>query len=151
MNGHVIPGTLRCVPMDKRPAEGLQYYLHDGAGALRFVLRGTLAGASVKELGQCWRTASSTLADRVLIVDISSLVATDEAGRALLQSWRDSGARLVANTTQGRRLLQSITGESAPAPEQKPERGIYPSLKSLLLVEFIVRVWRGSIWPRLTP
>jgi hypothetical protein len=137
--------------MNRRPAaEGLQYYLHDGAGAFRFVLHGALEGASVKELGQCWRTASSTLADRVLIVDISSLVATDEAGRALLQSWRDSGARLVANTPQGRRFLQSITGECAAAPEQKPETGIYPSLKSLLLIEFIVRAWRGRVWPRLS-
>src|SRR5258707_9832629 len=138
------------VSMDRRPAEGLQYYLHDGAGALRFVLRGALAGASVKELGQCWRTASSTLADRVLIVDISSLLATDEAGRALLQSWRDSGARLVANTARGRRLRQSITGEPVPGPEPKPETGICPALKSLLPVDFIVRAWRGSIWPKLS-
>jgi ABC-type transporter Mla MlaB component len=130
--------------MDRLPAvEGLRYYLHDGAGAVRFVLHGTLAGGSVKELDQCWRTASSTLADRVLLVDISSLVAADEAGHALLQSWRDSGARFVANTTQGRGFLQSITGEPAPAPEQKPETGVYPFLKSLLLVELIVRVWRS--------
>jgi hypothetical protein len=131
-------------------AEGLQYYLHDGTGSFRFVLHGTLAGASVQELGHCWRTASSILADRVLIVDISSLIALDEAGRELLETWWTGGARLVASSTQGRRFLQSITGESDAASEQKPETGILAYLKSLLPLEFIARARRGCVWPKLS-
>jgi hypothetical protein len=94
----------------------LRYYLHDGASSLRFELAGTLAGDNVSELEQCWRTASSTVEGRELILDVTALTALDEAGLQLLNRWHERGARFAANSGHSRRLIESITD---PCPEPK--------------------------------
>jgi hypothetical protein len=76
--------------------EGFRYYIHDGARVFRFVLIGRLAGAHVRELAQCYRTASSILKDRTLVVDLNGLAGCDEEGRALIESWREGGAEVLA-------------------------------------------------------
>ncbi|MEN6607693.1 MAG: hypothetical protein ABFD60_10650 [Bryobacteraceae bacterium] len=78
--------------------EELEMYQHDSHCAFRFVLRGALAGASVKQLEQAWKTATSTLKGKTLIVDTSKLTVVDEKGRQLLSRMAESGARLAART-----------------------------------------------------
>jgi ABC-type transporter Mla MlaB component len=89
----------------------LQYYMHDGPGAFRFELAGDLDRQGASRLDQDWRTASSTLGDRRLVVDMTFLTSVDEAGRALLVGWHRGGAHIVANRENARALAASILGE----------------------------------------
>jgi anti-anti-sigma regulatory factor len=76
----------------------LEMYQHDSHCAFRFVLRGALAGASVEQLEQAWKTARSILKGKALIVDTTKLTVVDERGRQLLFRMTESGARLAART-----------------------------------------------------
>jgi len=78
------------------PSDGFRYYIHDGARVFRFVLIGRLAGAHVRELEQCYRTASSILKERTFVVDLNGLAGWDEEGRALIEGWREGGAEVLA-------------------------------------------------------
>jgi len=92
----------------------LHYYMHDGPNAFRFELSGNLNREGVWRLDQDWRTASSMLGDRRLIVDMTFVTGVDEAGRALLAGWHREGALLVANSKVSRALAESILGEPLP-------------------------------------
>jgi hypothetical protein len=80
----------------------LRYYMHDGPSSFRFKLAGSLAGADVVELRQCWSAASSTLGSRAFVVDIDELSAVDEAGRELLRQWQEQGAQFLASSGPAR-------------------------------------------------
>ena len=73
----------------------MEIYLHDRPAMFNVVLRGELAGGSVRELELAWRTANSTLHGRDLVVDIGGLVDADPAGRELLFHMQQSGASIV--------------------------------------------------------
>jgi hypothetical protein len=88
-----------------------QYYMHDGPTAFRFELTGHLNHAAARSLDQDWRTASSTIGDRRLIVDITFVTGADEQGRALITRWHQQGARLIANSKASLALAESILGE----------------------------------------
>ena len=74
----------------------MEMYLHDSSAALRFVLRGELAGGYVRELEHAWTTANSILGARELVVDVSGMTNADTGGRELLSRMRQSGARMRA-------------------------------------------------------
>src|SRR6516225_12278342 len=93
---------------------GFRYYMHDGATAFSFELAGRLSDDAARQLQQAWRTASSVVGERSLIVDLSYVNAIDQLGQDLLRDWHNQGAQLVANSSEASELLQSITGESAP-------------------------------------
>ena len=99
----------------------LSYYMHDGASAFRFKLAGSLTGDDVVELGQCWRTASSTLGSRTFVVDIEDLTAVDEDGRELLRQWQEQGAHFIKR----------------PEPAPTPTRG-WLSLRCAALVSAVL-------------
>src|SRR5579863_319480 len=65
------------------------------------------------EFQHTWRTASSMIGDRSLIVDLSYVTGVDAAGQKLLRRWHDQGAQLVAKSLEARVLIQSITGQAA--------------------------------------
>ena len=90
--------------------------MHDGATAFSFELAGRLSDDAARQLQQAWRTASSVVGERSLIVDLSYVNAIDQLGQDLLRDWHNQGAQLVANSPEASELLQSITGESAPTP-----------------------------------
>ena len=73
----------------------MEMYLHDSREMFCFVLRGELAGGSVRELELAWTTANSTLGARNLVLDISGLTDPDPAGRELLFRMRRSGACVI--------------------------------------------------------
>jgi hypothetical protein len=91
--------------------DAFRYYMHDGATAFSFELAGRLSDNKARELQNAWRTASSVIGDRSLIVDLSYVTGVDPAGRELLRRWHDRGAQLVAKSAQTRALVQSITGQ----------------------------------------
>jgi ABC-type transporter Mla MlaB component len=92
--------------------DAFRYYMHDGAAAFSFELAGRLSDADAHELQRTWRTASSVIGDRTLIVDLSYVTGIDVAGQKLLRGWHADGAQLVAQSPEASALVQSITGQS---------------------------------------
>ena len=112
----------------------LHYYMHDGPAAFRFELAGSLELGDAAKLEQEWRTASSTIGDRKLIVDLTFVTAIDEAGRDLFRGWHAAGAQFAASSPQSRELVEIITGHPfAQQPSQEPtyEPWLPRSLRSL--------------------
>jgi hypothetical protein len=110
-----------------------RYYMHDGTTAFSFELAGRLSEDSARELQHTWRTASSLIGERTLIVDLSYVTGIDAGGQKLLRGWHDRGAQLVAKSQRARALVQSITGQSlgeisatARHSTWLPVRGIKP-------------------------
>ena len=96
--------------------QSLQYYMHDGPTAFRLELAGNLNHEATQRLDQDWRTASSTIGDRRLVVDLTLVTGTDERGRALLTRWTRKGAQLIATSAASRALAESIVGGPLPEP-----------------------------------
>jgi hypothetical protein len=111
----------------------LQYYMHDGPTAFRFELAGHLDYESAPRLDQDWRTASSAIGDRGLIVDMTLVTGVDEQGGALLRRWHQQGARLIANSKPSRALAESILGEPLAASADDADRAWLPFRASLLV------------------
>jgi hypothetical protein len=95
--------------------QALQYYMHDGSTAFRFELAGNLNDEGAHKLDQAWRTASSVIGDRRLIIDMTFVTGVDGQGRALLALWHREGAQLIANSKASRALAESVLGEPLPA------------------------------------
>jgi hypothetical protein len=98
--------------LHKTPNSDFRYYMHDGTTAFSFELAGRLSKDGARELQQSWRTASSTIEGRSLIVDLSYVTSIDVAGRHLLRRWHDRGAQFVAKSPEAKALIRSITGQS---------------------------------------
>jgi hypothetical protein len=94
----------------------LQYYMHDGPTAFRFELAGDLNREGARRLDQAWRTASSVVGDRRLIVDMTFVTDVSEQGRALIHRWHEEGAQLIANSQASHALAESILGQPLPKP-----------------------------------
>ena len=90
--------------------QALHYYMHDGPAAFRFELTGELDDDGARRLDEDWRTASSSIGERMLIVDMTFVTSVGKEACALLARWRAAGARLIANTHSSRALVQSILG-----------------------------------------
>jgi hypothetical protein len=104
--------TARCGDCD-----AVNLYIHDGAASFRFEIEGSLSGNAVRQVEQAWRTASSVIGDRSLVVAIGNLTNIDSSGRRLLRSWRDAGAYFVGKSPLAKTLVGSIVGQpilSAP-------------------------------------
>jgi len=86
--------------------------MHDGSVAFSFKLWGALSDSAARELEQAQRTASSTLAGRALIVDLSHVTQVEAFGRTILRRWHEAGAQLVAEQPEAREIVASITGEA---------------------------------------
>jgi len=96
-------------------SQTLQYYMHDGPAAFRFELAGELNNEAARDLAQAWRTASSMIGDRALVVDITFVTSAGRDGRSLLARWYAEGAQLIARSKVSRALAEAIVG--APLPE----------------------------------
>jgi hypothetical protein len=98
----------------------LDYYIHDGSDAFRLEIIGDLCGPGVASLVQVWRTASSVLCGRLLIIDLVSLGAADEYGRDLLMGWHRIGAKIITRSEESRTLAETIIGVPIPMLVPKP-------------------------------
>ena len=114
--------------------QALQYYMHDGPSAFRFELAGNIDSDGARRLDQDWRAASSLMGEslmgtsvsgkkitggRRLIVDMTFVTSAGEEGRALLARWHTSGAQLIAQSEDSRKLAEAILGR--PHIEAMPE------------------------------
>jgi hypothetical protein len=109
----------------------MRYYMHDGPAAFRFELAGELDSSDAARLEQDWRTASSIVGTRTLILDMSFVTAIDEAVRGLFRRWYAAGAEFAASSRRSRELVESITGR--PFIQQPPHPPTYQSWVSLNL------------------
>lgn len=123
----------------------LHYYMHDGPAAFRFELAGDLATGDAARLEQEWHTASSTIGDRTLIVDLSFVTAIDEAARSLFRRWHAAGAQFAAISPQSRNLVETITGRpflqrQSQEPTYEPwlSGGWYRGLSAIPLLAFVI-------------
>jgi anti-anti-sigma regulatory factor len=85
----------------------LKITLHDSAAELRFNLEGRLTGAWVKELRQCWQTASSTTHGRKTVLDLREVDFVDADGGSLLAEMHGAGVQIQALTP----LIQAVVEE----------------------------------------
>ena len=95
-------------------SQTLQYYMHDGPSAFRFELAGNLNAEAARDLDQAWRTASSMIGDRALVVDMTFVTGAETDGRSLLARWYAEGAQLIARSKVSRALAEAIVGKPLP-------------------------------------
>ncbi len=88
----------------------LKITVRDTVDQLRMELEGTLAGAWVPELEECWRNLDAAPAGRELYIDLTGVDRVDVAGRYLLALMHSSGARIVASGCMMGSLVAQITG-----------------------------------------
>jgi len=89
----------------------LNYYLHDGSSEFRIQLAGHLSQSNARDLEEAWRTASSAIDGKGLIVDLSHVTSIDASGCELLDKWHAQGAKLVVNSSEANariRLMSSV-------------------------------------------
>lgn len=109
----------------------LVYYIHDGPEAFRFELAGELDSKGAARLEQDWKTASSTIGRRALIVDLGAMSAIEPAGRDLLLRWQTAGAKIIGKSKESWGLPGNAC--TPPAPP-RADSGVFLSrgLKSAL-------------------
>jgi hypothetical protein len=120
--------------------QALQYYMHDGSTAFRFELAGNLNNEGAHKLDQAWRTASSVIGDRRLIVDMTFVTCVDAQGRALIARWHREGAQLIANSIASRALAESVLGEPLPALPANPGTAVSDRTWMPFRGSFLLRV-----------
>jgi hypothetical protein len=128
--------------------ESFKYYMHDGPATFRFELAGHITSDGARQLEQDWRTASSVIGDRTLVVDLSFVSGIDEAARDLMVRWHNQGARFVAKPAMSRSLVESITGK-APAPAAPRYEASMPwfSLRAAPpLIALLVLLLPAPVW-----
>lgn len=69
----------------------MRIYQHDNSDVFRIRLVGRLDAEAALELERCFRCAASILGSRPIVVDISEVSGSEEAGLALLRSLREQG------------------------------------------------------------
>src|SRR5260370_3096239 len=89
--------------------------MHDGPSAFQFELAGDLNNEAARDLDQAWRTASSMIGDRALVVDVTFVTGAGRDGRSLLARWYAEGAQLIARSKVSLALAEAIVG--APLPD----------------------------------
>src|SRR5258708_290935 len=104
-----VPGVTMNNSMRRR--DDLRYYMHDGSDAFRFQLAGRLSKDAARDLEQAWRTASSVIGEKRVILDLSDLTSIDASGQELLSRWNCQGALLGAISHQARARLQLMTDQ----------------------------------------
>src|SRR3974377_820883 len=86
----------------------LRITMHDNQESLTFQLEGRLAGAWVKEVEQCWRSALARQRKPILRVDLTGVTFIDDAGKAWLAAMQRQGAELVAADCLTKEIVAEI-------------------------------------------
>ena len=85
----------------------------DASGVTRLLVEGKLAGACVGELEKCWRETTSTRSAESILVDLSGVTFVDAAGKQLLVSLHERGAKFAAAGLLPKCLMAEIEGSGA--------------------------------------
>jgi len=115
----------------------MHYYMHYGPAAFRFELAGELDTKDAARLEQDWRTASSIIGKRTLIIDMSFVTRIDEAVRSLFKRWHSDGAEFAADSSPSRELVESITERSFAEPPNPATYQPWISLSVTALVALL--------------
>lgn len=75
----------------------LRITVHETPQQVKLKLEGSLTGSWVMELEDCWRTASSNPAARLLCLDLTEVDSVDSAGTYLLALLHNRGVQLIAS------------------------------------------------------
>jgi len=89
----------------------LKITTHENAKTVCLRLEGTLKGAWVPEMEECWRRAALDR-NKALIVDLSEVEFVDTAGRYLLELMHARGASFVTVTPLMSQLVADIAAHS---------------------------------------
>jgi hypothetical protein len=92
-------------------SDDLSLYIHDLATSFRIELEGSLSGKAVMQVEQSWRTASSVIGNRSLVIAVGNVSNIDPAGHALLRGLHEAGAQFVAKSPAADALVAAITGQ----------------------------------------
>lgn len=98
----------------------MKMYQHDTPRMFRFKLSGDLDDDAVRELEHAWQTATSVLAGKELVIDVSGVTALTAAGTKLLDRMQESGARLDAAATPQLVELARRVGVRTPTESPQP-------------------------------
>ena len=93
----------------------LRVSVHEDGALCRLELAGKLAGPWVAETEHVWR--ASSYANKRIEVDVRQVTGVDEAGRKLLSTMHQAGARLIAEGVAMTALIEEIA-----ANERNPNR-----------------------------
>ncbi len=93
----------------------LRIIVQASARAARFQLCGKLAGLWVSELEQCWQRAKAVLQSKSFVIDLTAVTFIDAAGKALLASLHEQGAKLLAAGPLNKAIVEEITRLRKPA------------------------------------
>ena len=97
----------------------LRVTTHDDVSTLTLQVEGRLAGLWVRELEECWRTASAGRGARVVRVDLTGVTFVDATGLQLLAAMHTQGVEFVAAGCLMKAVVAEVTG--TPIPEDCPE------------------------------
>jgi hypothetical protein len=89
----------------------VSFYIHDGSTSFRFEIEGSLTANEALQVDQAWRTASSVIGSRALVVVLGNITDIDPFGRELLARFHEADAQFVATSPAAETLVSSITGQ----------------------------------------
>ena len=87
-------------------------YIHDEAAQLRLRVTNDLDEQAANELASCWKTASSVVGERRIVMDLTGLSSIQETGRQLLELMGRKTHEVVS-ATYPEGLSKSICGNGA--------------------------------------
>ncbi len=103
----------------------MAYYQDDGATTFRFQIAGELTGPEVTDLEHAWQTATSILAGKQLLLDLSDVTGADPIGVQLLQRMLGSGAQLIsADPPAAPVLLRSLGAPVTFRPRTRTSKSL---------------------------
>jgi ABC-type transporter Mla MlaB component len=105
----------------------LKITVEPGIEEVRLTLEGDLAGSWVRVLEDSWRMTRSTFPGGASLIDLTSVVRVDEAGRYLLALIHEAGARMVSTGVATKDLLDSIAKDWPAARIEGPGWTAVPS------------------------
>lgn len=93
----------------------LRYFIHDDFDTFRIELSRSLVGRAAQKAYE--GRSTSLLGRRArLVVDISYVTEADEHGKAVLRTWHELKARIVASSPASRTIADSVLDAPVPLP-----------------------------------
>lgn len=108
---------------DYSPAasQRLRYYIHDHSHAFRLQLVGNFSGIDVPELDGCWSTASRSVAERKICIDLREVTGMDDVARGwLLKMSHTEGVEFLALPHLASVIPEGSALTVLPAEEVRP-------------------------------
>ena len=96
----------------------LRITVHDEA--LVFQIEGKLAGPSLHELEECWKSTLAQQRKPLLRVDLTGVTFIDDAGKACLAAMHSQGAEFVANDCLTKDVVEEIAQSHRVGDSKRP-------------------------------